>query len=222
MKYERIVKGIFKNRPNRFIAHIEIEGKEEVVHVKNTGRCKELLTENAKVFCQKSDNPNRKTKFDLISVYKGKRLINMDSQAPNKVFREYLEGENFDYIKAEYTYGSSRIDFYCEKKSKKFLIEVKGVTLENNNVVLFPDAPTDRGVKHIKELIKAQKEGYQSVIAFVIQMDDVKYFTPNIETHKEFAEVLKLAEKSGVTILCLTCSVTETTLNINGKIPYKL
>lgn len=222
MKYERMTSGIFKRRPNRFIAHIEIKGKEEIVHVKNTGRCKELLKPDARVICQKSDNPNRKTQYDLISVYKGSRLINMDSQAPNKVFREYLEKQGYDYIKGEYTYGDSRIDFYCENENDKYLIEVKGVTLENDNVVLFPDAPTERGVKHIMELIKAQKEGYKTAIAFVIQMDNIKYFTPNYETHKDFGEALKKAEKAGVKILCLTCKVTEDTLEIKGETTYKL
>ena len=222
MKYERMVKGIFKSRPNRFIAHIEIDGKEEVVHVKNTGRCRELLTENAKVICQKSDNPKRKTKYDLISVYKGNRLVNMDSQAPNKVFMEYLKNKNPDYIKSECTYGNSRIDFYFEKGKEKYFVEVKGVTLEKENVVLFPDAPTERGVKHITELIKAQKEGYNTYIAFVIQMDNVEYFTPNRETHREFADALVKAENSGVKILCLVCDVTEDTLEIKGEIPYRL
>lgn len=227
MKYNKIYKGKFIKRPNRFIAFVEIEGKEEIVHVKNTGRCKELLTENATVICEKNDNPNRKTKYDLIAVYKGNRLINMDSQSPNKVFFEYLKSgkyvDNLTYIKPEYTYGNSRIDFYCEKDNdEKYLIEVKGVTLENDGIVAFPDAPTERGIKHIEELIKAQEKGYHSTIAFVIQMSDVKYFTPNKETHKAFAEVLSKAEKSGVEILCVDCNVTENSLEINNRVKYKL
>lgn len=220
--------GIFLKRPNRFIAYVNINGKDEVVHVKNTGRCKELLQDNARVICQKSDNPNRKTQYDLISVYKGDRLINMDSQAPNKVFKEFLEQgkfrENLTYIKPEYKYGNSRIDFYCEdSENNRYLIEVKGVTLEKNNVVLFPDAPTERGVKHIQELIKARKEeNIKTVIAFVIQMDKVDYFTPNRETHPEFADVLLRAEKAGVEILCLTCQVEENSLEIKSSVPYEL
>lgn len=226
MIYDNIVKGKFISRPNRFIANVEIMGKKEVVHVKNTGRCKELLTEGATVFCEKSNNPNRKTKYDLISVYKGERLINMDSQAPNKVFYEYLQSgkcyKDLTYIKGEYTYGDSRIDFYCESEKEKFLIEVKGVTLENEGVVMFPDAPTLRGIKHIDELIKAKEKGYRTAVAFVIQMDNVKYFTPNNEAHKDFADALKRAEKAGVEILCLDSIVTENTLKINDKVKYIL
>lgn len=226
MIYDNIVKGKFISRPNRFIANVEIMGKKEVVHVKNTGRCKELLTAGATVFCEKSNNPNRKTKYDLISVYKGERLINMDSQAPNKVFYEYLQSgkcyKDLTYIKGEYTYGDSRIDFYCESEKEKFLIEVKGVTLENDGVVMFPDAPTLRGIRHIDELIKAKKTGYRTVVAFVIQMDNVKYFTPNKATHKDFADALKKAEKAGVEIICLDCIVTENTLKINDKVEYIL
>lgn len=226
MIYDNIYKGKFISRPNRFIANVEIMGKKEVVHVKNTGRCKELLTAGATVFCEKSNNPNRKTQYDLISVYKGERLINMDSQAPNKVFYEYLQSgkcyKDLTYIKGEYTYGDSRIDFYCESEKEKFLIEVKGVTLENDGVVMFPDAPTLRGIKHIDELIKAKENGYRTAVAFVIQMDNVKYFTPNKATHKDFADALKRAEKAGVEILCLDCTVTENTLKINDKVEYIL
>ena len=226
MIYDNIVKGKFISRPNRFIANVEIMGKKEVVHVKNTGRCKELLTAGATVFCEKSNNPNRKTQYDLISVYKGERLINMDSQAPNKVFYEYLQSgkcyKDLTYIKGEYTYGDSRIDFYCESEKEKFLIEVKGVTLENDGVVMFPDAPTLRGIKHIDELIKAKKNGYRTAVAFVIQMDNIKYFTPNKATPKYFADALKRAEKAGVEILCFDCIVTENTLKINNKVEYIL
>lgn len=226
MIYDNIVKGKFISRPNRFIANVEIMGKIEVVHVKNTGRCKELLTAGATVFCEKSNNPNRKTQYDLISVYKGERLINMDSQAPNKVFYEYLQSgkcyKDLTHIKGEYTYGDSRIDFYCESEKEKFLIEVKGVTLENDGVVMFPDAPTLRGIKHIDELIKAKENGYRTAVAFVIQMDNIKYFTPNKATHKDFADALKRAEKAGVEILCLDCIVTENTLKINDKVEYIL
>ncbi len=226
MKYKNITVGYFIKRPNRFIALIEINGKEETVHVKNTGRCRELLTERAKVICEISDNPNRKTKYDLIAVYKGNQLINMDSQAPNKVFLEYLTAgkfiNNLTYIKPEYTFNSSRIDFYCERNDEKYLIEVKGVTLEDNGIVMFPDAPTQRGVKHIKELISATHQGYHCTAAFVIQMDNVKYFTPNYATHPEFGKCLEEAEKAGVQILCLDCAVAPDSLEIKNIVKYKL
>ena len=199
MKYDNILKGKFISRPNRFIAHIEINGKVEICHVKNTGRCKELLTPNATVFVQENNNPKRKTKFSLISVIKEKRMINMDSQVPNKIVHEWiLKGNLFKdvtLIKPETKYNNSRFDFYIETKNKKVFIEVKGVTLENQGIVKFPDAPTERGVKHIKELCDCVKEGYEAYIIFVIQMKDVLHFEPNVETHKEFAEALKEAKK---------------------------
>lgn len=198
MKYRKIVKGSFISRPNRFIAQVDIDGTEHTVHVKNTGRCRELLIPDAEVYLEESANPNRKTKYDLVTVSKNGRLVNMDSQAPNAVFKEYLqEGavfENTTIIKPEYKYGNSRVDFYVEHRDKKALIEVKGVTLEKDNIVLFPDAPTERGVKHIYELISAVKEGFEAYIVFIIQMSDVKYFTPNAETHPEFAQGLIDAE----------------------------
>lgn len=226
MVYENIKKGIFLARPNRFIAHVAIDGKNEVVHVKNTGRCKELLTDRATVFCQEVHNPRRKTKFDLISVVKNDRLINMDSNAPNKVFLEYLQAgklfQNIKLIKPECKYNNSRFDFYVETDTDKIFIEVKGVTLEENGVVLFPDAPTLRGVKHINELIQAQREGYKACIVFVIQMDTVQYFTPNNKTHPEFGQALAEARKNGVSLLALDCSVTEHTLAIQKKVRIQL
>ena len=172
MKYENIKKAKFINRPNRFIAHIEIDGKEEVAHVKNTGRCKELLTEGATVYVSESDNPERKTRYDLVKVIKGDRLINMDSQAPNKIFHEWVKKgnlfKNITLIKPESKYKNSRFDFYIEADGKKIFVEVKGVTLEDKGVVRFPDAPTERGVKHINELISALEDGYEAYIAFVI------------------------------------------------------
>ena len=166
MKYKNIHKGIFKSRPNRFIAQVEIDGVNTTVHVKNTGRCKELLTENATVFLEKSDNPLRKTQYDLVAVYKGDRLINMDSQAPNIVFGEFLKKniliKNTTQIKPEHKFNNSRFDFYVEADNRKIFLEVKGVTLEENNVVMFPDAPTERGLKHICELIEAHKQGYET------------------------------------------------------------
>ena len=215
MKYREIVKGIFISRPNRFIAKVSVNGKEETVHVKNTGRCRELLTDNAKVILEVSDNPKRKTKYDLIMVYKPSLgWVNMDSQAPNKVVAEWLEKQDYDYIKPEYVYGDSRIDFYMEKGDTKYLMEVKGCTLEIDGVGYFPDAPTERGVKHLKELAGASKKGYKCYLAFVIQMEGIDIVKPNTKTHKEFAESLKLAEKEGVEILFLKCKVGEDSLEI--------
>lgn len=218
MKYENIIKGKFIERPNRFIASIEINGKIEICHVKNTGRCRELLIPNAEVFVEENNNPKRKTKFSLIGVVKDKRLINMDSQVPNKIVHEWiLKGNLFKditLIKPETTYNKSRFDFYIETKEKKVFIEVKGVTLEENNVVRFPDAPTERGVKHIKELCDCLKEGYDAYIIFVIQMKDVLYFEPNEKTHKEFAEALRKAKKDGVNIIAVNCNVKEDSIDI--------
>lgn len=226
MKYPNIQKGIFLFRPNRFIAHVETDGREEVVHVKNTGRCRELLRSGAEVWLERSDNPARKTQFDLITVQKGERLINMDSQAPNKVFHEWAAAGNFigkpDHIKPEYKWGNSRFDFYIEKGERRCLVEVKGVTLEFDGVVLFPDAPTERGVKHINELIAAREQGYESYIVFVIQMKDVKYISPNDTTHPEFGKALRKAAAAGVQILAYDCLVTPESLEIADKIEVKL
>ncbi len=226
MKYDNIVKGKFISRPNRFIAHVEINGKEEICHVKNTGRCKELLIPGVNVFLQENDNPNRKTKFSLITVEKGNRLINMDSQIPNKVVNEWLENGNLfkdiTLIKPETKYGNSRFDFYVETKEKKIFIEVKGVTLEENGVVRFPDAPTERGVKHVNELCECKKEGYEAYIIFVIQMKGAMYFEPNMKTHKEFGYALKKAKNSGVNILALDCEVTKETIVMGDYVDVKL
>lgn len=220
MTYNNIKRGIFLFRPNRFIAHIEIDGKEEICHVKNTGRCKELLIPGARVLVQKSSNPERKTKYDLISVYKGERLINMDSQAPNKVFAEWAWKyfKSISYIKPEAKYKNSRFDFYIEAEEKKIFVEIKGVTLEEEGVVLFPDAPTERGVKHIKELCSAIDDGYEAYIFFVVQMEGVKYFTPNKNTHPEFALALKEAKKKGVNICCVDCYADKTELEIKNEV----
>ena len=218
MKYDNILKGKFISRPNRFIAHVEINGNMEICHVKNTGRCKELLIPGVTVFVQESDNPNRKTKFSLIGVIKENRIINMDSQVPNKVVHEWiLKGNLFTdvtLIKPETTYNKSRFDFYIETKNKKAFIEVKGVTLEEQGIVRFPDAPTERGVKHVRELCDCIKEDYEAYIIFVIQMKNVIYFEPNIETHKEFAEALKEAKKQGVHIIAVDCNVNENSIDI--------
>ncbi len=209
MIYSDTCTGKFLSRPNRFIAHAEVDGKQIVAHVKNTGRCKELLIPGAKVVLQKSGNPNRKTGFDLIAVWKGLRLINMDSQAPNKVFLEHLRAgrymEGITHIKAEAKYGSSRFDFYVEAGQRKAFIEVKGVTLEEDGVVLFPDAPTLRGVRHLRELAACTQEGFEGHIVFVVQMKDVRYFTPNIKTHPAFGEALVAAAKAGVFVTALDC-----------------
>ncbi len=219
MKYEKIIRGKFHSRPNRFIAKVWIKGELETVHVKNTGRCKELLLPNADVILEVADNSNRKTKYDLVCVYKeGLGWINMDSQAPNKVVKEWLEKQDYTKIKPEFTYGDSRLDFYMEKGEEKYLMEVKGCTLEIDGVGFFPDAPTTRGVKHVKELIKAKKEGYQGIVAFVIQMEGIREVRPNVETHPEFGEVLKQAKEAGVEIRCLLCKVTEDTLEICEEI----
>lgn len=216
MHYENIIHGEFVSRPNRFIAKVIVEGKEETVHVKNTGRCKELLLPGADVILEISDNPNRKTKYDLISVYKeGLGLVNIDSQAPNKVVKEWLERQGYDTIKPEYTYGNSRLDFYMEKAGEKYLLEVKGCTLEIDGVGYFPDAPTERGVKHLRELAKAAGEGYHAMAAFVIQMEGVQEVRPNVATHEEFGVALKEAQEAGVEVLPLCCKVTEDELWIS-------
>lgn len=226
MIYENIKKAKFINRPNRFIANIEINGKMELCHVKNTGRCRELLTENAIVFVQEFESSNRKTKYDLISVYKGDRLINIDSQVPNKVFHEWLlKGnlfKNINIIKTEQKFKNSRFDFYIEADNKKIFIEVKGVTLENNGIVMFPDAPTERGLKHVNELISCVEEGYEAYIVFIIQMKDVLYLTPNIITHKEFGKTLKTASEKGVNLLAIDCEVTENSINACNHVDIKL
>lgn len=218
MKYRKIVNGKFIDRPNRFIAHVEIDGVVNTVHVKNTGRCKELLLPETEVRLEESDNPNRKTLYDIVAVNKkGFGWINMDSQAPNKVVKEWLEGKDYDYIKPEYKYGDSRIDFYMKKGDVEYLMEVKGCTLEKNGIGYFPDAPTERGVKHLKELTKAQKLGYQCAVAFVVQIEGVTEVRPNIETHPEFGEVLEVAQKAGVKVILYMCQVGSDTLEIVGE-----
>ena len=225
MKYGKMVEGTFLARPNRFIAHIEIDGKTEICHVKNTGRCRELLPPGAKVWCLDADSPTRKTRYDLIAVQKGERLINMDSQAPNAAAKEWLlagglgEIEN---LKAECKHGDSRFDFYFEKDGKPCFLEVKGVTLENDGVCAFPDAPTERGARHIRELTKLAQEGHGAYVLFVIQMEGVKYLHPNDATDKPFGEALRQAEKAGVQILAYDCKINENSMNIHEKVKVKL
>ena len=225
MRYGKMVEGVFLSRPNRFIAHIEIGGETQVCHVKNTGRCRELLPAGAKVWCLDADSPSRKTRYDLITVQKGERLINMDSQAPNIAAKEWLLAGGLGEIqnlKAESKYGDSRFDFYFEKAGKPCFLEVKGVTLENDGVCAFPDAPTERGAKHVRELAKLAQEGYGAYVLFVIQMEGVKYLHPNDLTDKPFGEALRAAEKVGVQILAYDCKITVDTMNIHEKVEVKL
>lgn len=226
MKYENVKEGVFIKRPNRFIAIVEIDGQEEVCHVKNTGRLGELLYKGARVFVEEATNPARKTKYDLIAVYKNDVLYNIDSQMPNKVFYEFIQSgglfENITLIKPECKYKSSRFDFYVEHGGKKAFVEVKGVTLERDNVMLFPDAPTERGVKHINELIECVKNGYETYAVFIIGADAGEYFTPNRQTHNEFAGALENAKKHGVKIIALKCEVTPSTVQIKDKMDVKL
>ena len=220
MKYISVVKGLFLDRPNRFIAHVLIDGEEKTVHVKNTGRCRELLIAGAEVWLERSANPSRKTGYDLIAVRKDSGLlVNIDSQAPNKVAREFLESQGFSRIVPEHTFGDSRIDFYMEKGAEPYLLEVKGCTLERGGVGYFPDAPTERGVKHLRELAKAAKEGYHAAVMFVIQMDGVTEVRPNTNTHPAFAAALEDAEAAGVEVLFLPCHVEPDALTaiLEGK-----
>ena len=225
MRYENMVTGTFWARPNRFIAHVEINGKEEICHVKNTGRCKELLQPGARVWCQQFDNPNRKTKFDLITVQKGDRLINMDSQAPNAAAKEWLLAGGLGEIselKGEYTHGDSRFDFSFIKDGVRCFLEVKGVTLEHDGVCAFPDAPTERGAKHLRGLTKLVQEGFGAYVLFVIQMANVKYIHPNDATDPNFGKHLREAVENGVQVLAVDCAVTEGTMTIQKPVEVRL
>ncbi len=237
MQYHKIKEGIFVSRPNRFIAYVELDGITEICHVKNTGRCKELLIPGAKVFVEESENPNRKTKYDLVQVYKGERLVNIDSQMPNHLVREWLENkhaleriacparryfQNVTKIQSEKTYGDSRFDLYVECKEKKVWIEIKGVTLEEDGICRFPDAPTQRGVKHVRELTRSLQEGYEAWIIFVIQMNGMHQFQPNWRTHEEFGDALVQAKQAGVHILALECNVSKGEIYIEKEIKTNL
>ena len=271
MKYNQVVPGTFLQRPNRFIAHVLINGKEEVCHVKNTGRCRELLIPGCTVYCAVSDNPQRKTKYDLIAVEKiiesqtifanagtpsqkikrspetnSTLLVNMDSQAPNAAVKEWLRAGaspfgKIDFLKPEYKYGNSRFDFYLECNTetnrkgtaptpteiatphpRKIFLEVKGVTLEDNGIVLFPDAPTERGVKHVRELIRCLEEGFETYVLFVVQMERALYFTPNRKTHPQFADALCEAKNAGVQLLAYTCKVTPDEMKIDKELKISL
>ena len=215
MRYSNITKGTFLDRPNRFIAHVELDGRRETVHVKNTGRCRELLLPGAEVWLTAPGTEGRKTKYDLVTVRKENgMLVNIDSQAPNAVVREWLERQGYDVIIPEYAYGDSRIDFYLERGTEKTLMEVKGCTLEINGIGYFPDAPTERGVKHLRELAKAVKNGYRTVIAFAIQMDGITEVKPNIQTHPEFGTAMQEAAEAWVGILFLPCHVETDQLTV--------
>ena len=224
MRYPNITQGVFISRPNRFIAEVQTGGQTEIVHVKNTGRCRELLIPGCEVWLTEPGTPDRKTRYDLVAVRKSTGvLFNIDSQAPNKVVKEWLEKQNFDRVVPEYTFGDSRLDFYMERQLEKgeperHLWEVKGCTLEIDGTGYFPDAPTVRGVKHIRELMKAQKQGFWCGIAFVIQMNGIDEVLPNTETHPEFGEALSQAKQAGIHVLNLTCSVDKNSLEIISPI----
>ena len=225
MHYDKMVSGIFCARPNRFIAHIEIGGKLEICHVKNTGRCRELLIPGAQVWCHASGNPARKTKFDLIAVKKGARLINMDSQAPNAAAKEWLENGglgNIQGLRPETFHGDSRFDFSFTLDGKQCFLEAKGVTLEENGVCAFPDAPTQRGVKHLQGLAQAAREGCGAYVLFVIQMSDVKYLHPNDATDPAFGQALRQAAQAGVQVLARECCVSESSMVIGAPVPVRL
>ena len=221
MRYENMVPGVFLERPNRFIARVEIGGNVETVHVKNTGRCRELLPQGARVWCQRSGNPARKTAFDLITVQKGERLINMDSQAPNRAAMEWLRAGGLGplrNLRAETVHGSSRFDFSFTREEKPCFLEVKGVTLEENGICAFPDGPTERGTRHLRELRKAVQDGYGAYVLFVIQMADVRYLIPNAGTDPAFAEALRSAKQGGVHILAMDCTVTPDEMTIRNPV----
>lgn len=230
MKYNEVIKAKFLSRPNRFIAYCEVDGKKETVHVKNTGRCRELLVADATVYLSVSDNPERKTKYDLIAVEKetdrGKIMINMDSQAPNAAAYEWImSGGIFGKgaeVRREVTYGKSRFDLYVEDGERRAFVEVKGVTLEKDGVASFPDAPTERGIKHLQELVAAKGDGFEAYILFVIQMKGIHTFTPNDETHKAFGDALRHAAESGVEILAYDCLVSPDEMTVDAPIKVEL
>lgn len=225
MRYQDMTPGIFLARPNRFVAHVQIGGEREVVHVKNTGRCRELLPAGAEVWCQKSGNPARKTKYDLITVRKGQRLINMDSQAPNLAAKEWLLGGGLgavENLKAESFHGDSRFDFSFTRNGKPCFLEVKGVTLEKDGVCAFPDAPTERGARHLRGLTEAVKAGYGAYVLFVIQMADVKYLHPNDATDPNFGKALREAAANGVEVLAMDCAVTVEEMTIQKPVKVVL
>ena len=225
MTYTNMTPGIFLSRPNRFIAHVQINGQTEIVHVKNTGRCRELLPAGAQVWCQRSDNPSRKTKYDLIAVRKGHRLINMDSQAPNIAAKEWLLSGGLgpvENLRPETRHGDSRFDFSFTLNGRQCFLEVKGVTLETDGVCAFPDAPTERGARHLRGLTAAAKEGFGAYVLFVIQMADVQYLHPNDVTDPGFGAALREAAAGGVEVLAMDCAVTEDSMTIRHPVSVRL
>ena len=225
MEYSCMVPGIFRSRPNRFLAKVELDGVPETVHVKNTGRCRELLVPGARVYCQKSDNPTRKTQYDLIAVEKNGRLINMDSQAPNAAAGEWLRNGGLGEItglRPETVHGDSRFDFSFIKEGRQCFLEVKGCTLETDGVCAFPDAPTQRGRRHLQGLARLAGEGYGAYVLFVIQMENVHSIHPNDETDPAFGTALREAAKAGVTVLAMDCHVTEDSMTIRQSVPVIL
>lgn len=225
MKYANMVPGTFLSRPNRFIAHVLLDGQEEVVHVKNTGRCRELLISGTEVWCQRASNPARKTRYDLIAVRKGHRLINMDSQAPNRAAEEWLLAGGLGEIEGlhpETVHGDSRFDFSFYRDGRQCFLEVKGVTLEQDGICAFPDAPTERGTKHLRGLAAAVREGYGAYVLFVIQMTDVRWLHPNGDTDPQFAAALREAAREGVTVLAMDCDVTPEEMRIRKNVPVRL
>ena len=224
MRYGEIITGTFVARPNRFIAHVRLQGEEVVCHVKNTGRCRELLRPGVRVWLEKGTNPNRKTAYDLVTVEKDGRLVNMDAQAPNRIFGEWANNLEPGIIRVcpEVFFEDSRLDFLLETEQGKHYVEVKGVTLEENGHVLFPDAPTERGVRHLHTLIRAVEQGYRATVFFVVQMADVLDFYPNDKTHPEFGQALRKAAAAGVQVLAYTCRVTPEEVTIDCPIPVIL
>ena len=226
MQYANVRPAVFLSRPNRFIAKVEIDGQEETVHVKNTGRCRELLIPGRTVWLEEGSNPNRKTKYDLIAVDKDGLLVNMDAQAPNKVFAEWAAAGNFvpglTLLRPETTWGKSRFDFYWEAGDRRGFVEVKGCTLEDNGYCRFPDAPTERGVKHLNELTACMEAAYEAAVCFVIQMEGMKSFSPNDATHPAFGDALRAAHAAGVQVLAVGCRVEPDRLEITCDIPVIL
>lgn len=220
MNYGATERSVFLSRPNRFVARVLLNGQEVLCHIKNTGRCAELLVPGAEVYVRPSDAQGRKTAYDLLAVRKGERLFNIDSSAPNKVVSEWLHagglGEIPLLLRPEVRFGSSRLDFYMETAEKRAFLEVKGVTLEDANIAYFPDAPTERGVRHLRELIACTAEGYSAYAVFIIQADGISCMRPNERTHPAFGEALRAAQAAGVHLLALSCHVTETSIAISA------
>lgn len=225
MRYGKTVRGTFVSRPNRFIAKVLVEGKEETVHVKNTGRCREILVPGTQVVLEDSCNPSRKTRYDLIAAYKGGNLINIDSQSPNKAFGEFITESGIfggtPAVHPEYSHGDSRFDFYIESEGRRIFVEVKGVTREFDGVCMFPDAPTERGLKHLRGLERCVEEGYEAYLALVVQMKGMHVFVPDYETHPEFGREMERAEEMGVGILVYDCVVTEDSMYVDSPVPHR-